>query len=443
MKKRNILFLFPDQHRKEWMPYKNDVFQQWQMEKPDLKVPNLSKIMEQGVTFLNAMTASPLCAPARACLAAGVRYPQCETFGNNRDYPLDKPTMYSALKNVGYHVLGVGKFDLRKNTCDWYNEENPKKLGFTRSLDNEGKIDAVVHYERNGAPAGPYMQFLEDKGFAKLHFDDLIARGKKTHVTPLTDEVYCDNWVTQNAIDMINDTPIGEPWFMQVNFTGPHDPFDITENMRKTVKDKMFEPAHQGQTEPNELDLRRNYAAMIENIDRNIGKILALVEERGELSNTIIVYSSDHGEMLGDHGKYAKCVPFRGSVGIPLVISMPDGARNGEYETSIVELQDLAATFVELGGTTFADGEDSKSLLPVLADSEITHRELGFSALYTATDKSFKCVVDNQYKYIEYKDGEKVLYDILNNPWEDHNIIGKQPEVAEKLKKELVKIMVE
>lgn len=433
MKRPNILFLIPDQHRKEWLPYNEEIFKGWGMEKLDLHMPNVEKIMSRGCTFLNTITPSPLCAPARACFASGTKYEHCETPGNDFDYPLDKPTIYNALKTAGYEVLGAGKFDLRKYTCDWFNTDNPRRLGFTNAIDSEGKMDAVNHYVRYKGPRGPYMKYLQELGYDKIHADDLIGRKNKTYRTPIPDEYYCDNWIAQNAMKLIDQAKKDRPWFIQVNFNGPHAPFDVTERMFRTVKDRKFELAHDGKFEENAMEIRQCYAAMIENIDRNIGLIIKLVEERGELDNTVIVYASDHGEMLGDHGKYGKAVPYRGSIDIPLVIALPDAKEKGIYSTALVELQDLTSTFAELAGAKLETALESISLLPLLQGKKTTHRQYQTSALSTKGKNGFKCVLNEDYKYIEYGDGEKILFDRRDDVWEDHNVLESNIDVATKM----------
>ncbi len=431
MNKPNILFLFPDQHRKEWFPYKEEVFEQWQMKKPQLNMPNIEKLMGKGVTFLNTITPSPLCAPARACVASGVRYDNCETFNNAYDFPFEKENMYKALRDTGYNVYGVGKFDLRKKTCDWFNKENYDKFGFTKAIDNEGKIDGVNHATKFGEPKGPYLKYLDENGLMPLYLKDMIGRKNKTNASDLPDEAYGDNWITRNAMELISSTDNKNPWFMQVNFTGPHSPFDITKSMKESVKDREFEkPFEDDGKSENINEIRQNYAAMIENIDRNIGELLSFLEKRGELDNTVIVYSSDHGEMLGDFGRFSKSVPFRGSVNIPLVVVTPNAKRAGEYDSSIVELQDLTSTFLELAGIDKFDASGSKSLMPILNKEVKTHREYAFSALKTNDEHGFRMVCDKEFKYIEYINAESALYDIVNDVWESNNIVDDLPYVA-------------
>ena len=133
----NILFLLPDQHRFDWLGT-NPVL--------PLRTPNLDRLGAQGVRFARAITPSPLCAPARACLAAGREYDRCGVPNNKFDYPLSQPTYYQALRDAGYRVAGVGKFDLHKATLDWGLDGSRliREWGFTEGIDNEGKMDAIA-----------------------------------------------------------------------------------------------------------------------------------------------------------------------------------------------------------------------------------------------------------------------------------------------------------
>lgn len=429
-KKPNILFLFPDQHRREWINYPENVFERFDMKDPKLNLPNISYIQSQGVTFTNAVTPSPLCAPARACLALGTRYFNCETFNNEYDFPVNKDNIYKSMKNVGYEVCGVGKFDLQKKTCNWFDYKVISDIGFTNFLDNEGKLDAISFTKKLNKPAGPYTKFLHENNLLQDHLDDMQDRKRKTNPTTLPDFAYCDNWITNNAIEILKDIPNDKPWFMQINFTGPHDPFDITKNMRESVKDRFFDTPPECLDDDNE-DVRRNYAAMIENIDRNIGLILDLLKEKDELSNTIIVYASDHGEMLGDLNRYSKGVAFRGSINIPLIISMPNCKRKGEVDYSLIELQDLAKTFADFAEADFKSTDESLSLLPILNGCENNHRDYVVSALYTKNG-GFKCILDNDYKYVINSDNEQLLFNVKDDVWEKNNVLSENLEVAKK-----------
>lgn len=407
--KPNILLLFPDEHRGDWIPDHEEV---------PLKMPNLKKLMDAGVTFKNVITPSPLCAPARACLAAGAGYETCQVSDNSENYPLEKETFYTKLKESGYLVGGVGKFDLHKPVHFWGLDgwiDDLDTMGFTHGIDNAGKMDAVVSGKEE--PKDPYMNALEKEGWREYHVSDMVGRGKKTHSTKMPEHLYCDNWLTQNAIDMISDFENDHPWFLQVNFTGPHPPFDITENMKKRWENVRFpEPINWEGDQEIINAVRQNYAAMLENIDSCIGKILTLLEETNQLENTVIIYSADHGEMLGDYNKIGKCRPEGPSIHIPLVIAGPNIV-SGKVSDELVELQDLAATCCDFGETASRDFDDSISLRPILETGEGAHRDYQKSALLPKNQVHYienvkigwECVLNKKYKKLIW-DKEKITY---------------------------------
>ena len=159
----NFLFFLPDQHRHDWLGINRRL---------PLRTPNLDALAARGTVFTRAYTPSPLCAPARACLASGRAYGQCRVFNNNQDYPLDIPTYYQRLRDRGYRVCGVGKFDLHKDlTKPLFWELDGSRLlrewGFTEGIDNEGKLDGSNSYLSAGRkPRGPYLDFLAQRVLA-------------------------------------------------------------------------------------------------------------------------------------------------------------------------------------------------------------------------------------------------------------------------------------
>ena len=461
MKKPNFLFFFPDQHRGDWMPYSEDIFKIMGMDELPLRMPNLKTLMEQGVTFTNTVSSAPLCAPARACLAAGLHYHRCRVKGNYENYPLDQKTYYSVLKKNGYYVGSVGKLDLHKPTLYWgLNGWIPdlEKLGFTHVIDNEGKWDAIqsVIMEKdekgrrkrvkptNFKSKGPYLKYLADNDLLITHVDDFMKRfGKKnlnSDPTPLPEHAYCDNWLTNNAINMLREFPSDKPWHLVVNFTGPHDPWDVTERMKKAWQGISFPSPNMGDRKKieEEIEVRQNYAAMLENIDRNIGLILDEVDKRGELDNTIIIYASDHGEMLGDFESYGKTRPQRGSVKIPLVIAGPN-IKKGIYSDALVELQDLTSTIIDYAGAEMSEAKDSISLRRILEGKDEVHRKFQISALDLSKVgvKEWMMISDGEFKLV-IEDGERYrLYNLKDDPWENNDISEENPLILNKLLKEL------
>ncbi len=398
--------------------------------------------MDSGVTFTRAVTPSPLCAPARACLAAGLRYHHCRVPDNGVDYPLDQRTYYSVLKEAGYSVGGVGKFDLHKPTFWWGLDgwiPDLETLGFTHGIDNAGKWDAV----NSGAdsPRDPYMKYLHDRGLAATHIEDMNGRRGsiqnrfKTDPTPLPEEAYCDNWIAGNAVKILRGFSEDAPWHLVVNFNGPHDPWDVTERMHRDWQNTEFPlPVCPDENHAcQDIKVRQNYAAALENIDRNVGRIIDEIERSGRLEDTIIVYTSDHGEMLGDFGLYGKSNPHRGAVDIPLVISGP-GIHKGRISDVLVELQDLTSTMVEAAGCVMPEAVDSRSLLPLLEGNRENHREHVISALSSGA-RDWKSIADERYKLILESGAAPVLYDMVEDPWETRDIASEASTEVERLSK--------
>lgn len=482
----NILLLFSDQHRGDWMPYDDATFERMHAEPVPVRMSNMRRLMDRGVTFTRNMSCSPLCVPARACLASGMQYDHCEVYNNDYCYPLNKKTFYSVLKDGGYNVCSVGKLDLHKPIFYWGTDgwiEQMEKLGFTDAIDSEGKYDLLwsSFYE----PKGPYAKYLTDHGLLHEHAKDYILRylnANDVRPTPLPEEAYADNWVTDNAITKMKGLfKEDKNWFMQVNFSGPHNPWDVTQRMKEEWQNVDFPIPKSYHGDPAALnEVRQNYAAMIDNIDRNIGRLLDLLREEGQYENTVIIYAADHGEMMGDHDRYMKSVPYRGSLHIPLVIAGP-GVREGFVCDEMVQLHDIAATVTDFAGLSMPEGTDACSLKPLSTDENAGPvRDYQFSMLYNSLkfgrpypgyedlmdcrklkpdneyiaefcevlglhethasmtkfsySKDWKCIMNRRYKLIEFEDAAPELYDMENDPEEMCNIAENNETLIKELR---------
>lgn len=425
-KPANILFLFPDQLRHDFVEPSAAI---------PVRTPNVKRLAAEGVRFTSAVTPAPLCAPARACLASGLEYDRCRVPTNAQNYPADQPTFYQLLRNAGYHVMGCGKFDLHKPELDW-GLDGKRKIhdwGFSDGIDNEGKHDGTRAYTRNGRPMGPFLAYLEKLGLAKAHAADYEKRKGHgaTFPTPLSDEAYGDNWIARNGLALLDAAPKDKPWFLQVNFNGPHDPWDITVSMEKRWRGVKFpQPILNTQLTPENHELvRQNYAAMIENIDMRIGQLIDKVKQRGELSNTLIAFSSDHGEMLGDHDLWSKRQPYHGSAGVPLVLSGP-GVKAGITINAPATTLDLTATFLDYAGVSVPRGMDARSLRPVLSGKSNAVRPYALSGM-----DNWRLVQQDNYKYVRTAGKPPMLFDLRNDPGENDNLAVSRPEIAARLEK--------
>lgn len=437
-KQPNILFFLPDQHRPDWLGVN---------ERLPLRTPSLDRLCAAGVRFTNAFTPSPLCAPARACLASGLDYEECRVPSNRENFPPDLPTCYQRLRDAGYRVCGVGKFDLHKDLAnppselDWHldGSRSLDQWGFTEGIDNEGKFDGSTSYRAAGRPKGPYLNYLHKHGLAERYVQEHAecSSHRGAYITSLPEEAYCDNWVSENGLRFLRSFPADRPWHLVVNFTGPHNPMDVTRRMHDEWKDVDFPPpVGNDQPEYSQEDHQRNrrhYAAMIENIDRQIGRFLDTVTQRGELDSTIVIFASDHGEMLGDHSLWGKQTWHTASSGIPFIISGP-GIVQGLESSALVSLHDLTATFLEYAGAEMLPAMDSRSLRGVLESKREEHRQHIISGL-----GDWRMVFDGRYKLVVSTNNPDLLYDIHEDPDEMHDIAGCEQSVAERLRAELGK----
>jgi arylsulfatase len=419
----NILFFFPDQLRYDWTGLNR---------KLPVRTPNLNRLAARGVTFSRAVVASPLCAPSRACLASGKEYDRCGTPGNNANFPVEQRTFYSLLRDAGYHVAGCGKFDLAKaeNFQGLDGKRHLREWGFSDGINNAGKHDAIRGAKE---PRDPYMAYLHKRSLAAMHVEDFSKRHgyDATFPTPLPEDAYCDNWLARNGLDLIRAAPQDKPWFLQVNFTGPHPPMDITRHMDRISRDRDFpQPNRCTQfTPPVHVAIRQNYSAMIENIDRWLGMYVQELERRGELERTLVVFSSDHGEMLGDHDLWGKTKPHQPSIGVPLVAAGP-GVSKGVTSDALTSIMDLAATYLDYAGAAIPRDMDSRSLRAVLEGRSRSHREYVLSGL-----GAWRLVCDGRYKLVRGYQNEPLLFDVMDDPLENVNLAQKAKDQVTRLSK--------
>lgn len=455
-RKPNILFIYPDQHRGDWTEFNSAL---------PIHTPNIKSLGTNGIHFQNAMTPSPLCVPARACIASGREYDNCDIINNKQNLSLEQTTFYSLLRDeANYHVMACGKFDFRKPEKSFGRDgqqvvDGESYLpiwGFSEGIDNAGKNDGVNAYRKG--KTGPYINYLEEKGLAKVHDRDFKLRSYHTRrPTPLDDEDYGDNWIGRQALRLIRGAPKDKSWFLQVNFNGPHPPMDVTERMRERWKGVKFPNPTKCYRYLNFINqgIRQNYAAMIENIDRWVGIFVDELKDTGDLENTLIVYASDHGEMLCDHNRTGKRFPYHASQNVPAVIYGPHVKKRGSV-VGPIETIDLVGTFLDYAGLEIPEYMDCMSLKPYLSGNGSLPREYarsGFMGWRSVFDGRFKLIVgfemDNFWRRLrgkKYQGKERqkevrkehiVLFDLKNDPNEKNDVSGKFPEKVRELRKKV------
>ncbi|MHB0935930.1 MAG: sulfatase family protein [Armatimonadota bacterium] len=435
----NLLFIMADQYRHDYLGCAGAGW---------MHTPNLDALAARGVRVTGCCSNAPVCVPARIGLATGLQPSRLGALDNDAFLPRSATTYYQRLRDHGYRVGCVGKLDLAKP--DRYNGRHGDRpcvysWGFTHPEEVEGKM----HSGRFPTPLGPYTFHLQERGLLQRFYEDYQARAAKgwikdaSHDSVLPAEEFADAYIGRRAAEWTERVPDDFPWHLFVSFAGPHDPFDPPTVYADRYRHAAVPPAiqddlsgkpqrHQYDMTPEEVAVtRRQYSASCALIDDEIGRILKAVEARGMLGDTVVVFSSDHGEMLGDHGFYTKSKPYEASLRLPLIAVGP-GIRKGVVSDALVELIDLNPTLCDFAGLPPQPDIDARSLAPLLRGETDAHRPDCAAALRT-----FRCLRTDRYKLVRNINDVTELYDLTEDPNELHNIANEHPELVRDLDKRL------
>ncbi len=408
-----------------------------------VRTPNLDRIAAEGVRFSYCVTTTPICIPARVTLATG-RYPHNNAVWKNIEYtlPPDAPTWMRAVRDAGYRTSVFGKTHLHPHEGDLRERED---LLHAWGLDDVDEIGGP----RASATVMSHMTAMwEAKGLLEAYREDYRERfANKPHVArastlPLAD--YADVYIGQRAKRYLAEYRRDEPWCCWVSFGGPHEPWDAPEPYAS-----MYDPADMPPPVPRPRDdhprprgwldyymergtprfdpgdqaaMRANYAGNVTLIDDQIGEILAVIEARGELDNTVIAFTSDHGEMNGDWDLIYKMNFLDGALRVPLIVRTPETAAGagGWVNDSPAENSDVGPTLAELAGAELNHRQFAKSLAPALAQRDTRHREDAVSEF-----RQEFALTDGKWKLATNREGEAyLLFDLREDPAETRNLAG-------------------
>ena len=377
MNRPNVVFIIADQHRWDFMGYeKNGV----------THTPNLDRIAQTGTIFQSAYCNSPLCSPSRAAIASGWYGMNSGCFTNLHELPPGTPSFVQQFRQSGYHTCAIGKTHMAIHA---YNSDlcSEKHRTFMDSLG----WDEICEISGNGMlKTGikcAYSEYLrEHDAFDRVlefyrqwhYFMDKDRTGDHNfcpHEWSLPDEFQETAFVGQRAIDWLQNCFKSQPFLLHIGFAGPHSPVEPHPTFMDLYRDAE-ETLPWGTSSSSEwlTNGRRGYRAMISQIDYYVGKIYDRIKERGELDNTIFVYTADHGEMAGDHGKFGKTTFFEASARVPLIIAGA-GCKPQQKSSALVEIIDLGKTLCELCGVKPHALDQGLSLVPVLSGKSRSHRD--------------------------------------------------------------------
>eukprot|EP01084_Bolivina_argentea_P024690 45965_1 len=350
-KKPNFLLLFPDEWRFDWAD-------QYYINNLAINTPTFASIVKNGTRFTHTTVGSPLCAPSRACIAAGKEYDYTYVPSNGHDFPINTTTFYKLLQSNNYWTMVSGKDDLTKHSgCGINGTYRLDELGFDDQRRCKGKADNTNPYPTPTDPFAVYLSqhySLNHKGQNDTEWNitdycnhHCCNDHACTEYTTVQDDAYEDNWITWNTLNMLDNIPANKPWYLQINWAGPHPPFIITETMNKSINNRSYPyPIDGTENKQSMLVTRRDYSAEIENLDHAFDTIINKIRDLGYYDNTIFCVSSDHGEMLGDFNLWQKSKPWVASSNVPFVCMGPDIVKNNIINTYVTNM-DFAGTILD------------------------------------------------------------------------------------------------
>ena len=439
---------------------------------PHIRSPNLDRFVAESATFTHAFCQSPICTPSRASFLTGM-YPSAVGVNGNgfHTFPrhFEDRLISKVLRDEGYDCGLIGKLHLASAFLRREERVNDGYDYFQYSHDHKGGNERGNEYVEWIKSQGiDHNTVLQPRGI--LSSDDYRNSHKHPgfggfmEPTPENDNVpphlHQTHWCTEKAIEFIGRNRKSDmPWFLSINPFDPHPPFDAPYEYYRRYDPETLPGAHfkDGDLEhqnrlttagidfqtvarhPAELKhkkLQASYYAMIEFLDEEFGRLLDHLEQTGQRENTIIIFMSDHGEMLGDHGLLLKgCRFYEGLVRVPLMISWRGRVQPG-ISDALVELVDLAPTLYELLGMEAPAYVQGRSLAKRLRGESLadSHREFVRTEHYAATnllDETHATMYrDRRWKLVVYHDkGICELYDLENDPWE-HNDLSENPDYA-------------
>jgi len=426
--KPNILLIMADQ----LMPFLMGAYGH-----PVVKTPNLDKLVDQGVRFDAAYSPCPLCAPARASLMTGKHISNNKVWDNAAPLASDQPTIAHYLSNAGYDTVTSGKLHYagpdqlhgfrRRLTTDIY----PASFSWlpTSKRDRDSRVlEQRQHANGYGLPRVGVSKWTMFLGY-----------DKETQFRALE---YLNSRHTRRGGGN------KEPFFLCASFHCPHDPFRVTQdlwdlyegaeidipqypsNMEETYSamDRWLNTYHGTDRidvkSPESLTaLRRSYYGLVTYIDRKVGELLDALERLELRDNTIVIFTSDHGDMLAEKNMVQKRSFYEFSSRVPMILSFPDGQSAGVKCPQPVSLIDLAPTILQLAGVDECLPLDGRSLLPCIAGEEMDRVAFSESHTNGVYEPCFM-IRKGQYKYIYIRNEDSQLFDLEKDPGEWNNLCG-------------------
>ena len=434
----NILLITCDQLRSDYLGCYGADFMQ---------TPNIDALAAEGRVYENAYSPNPVCIPARHNLLTGLT-DRHHGFDDNyfgeeaKPLPYYLPTFPQILSDNGYDTCAVGKMHFQPER---------RMNGF----DHFFNMDEVPPDRE----ADDYMLFLKEKGYGNLQSINGVRHC--LYMQPqralMPEELHGSHWVADRSIQYLDEQRGRRPFLLWTGFIHPHPPLHIPDEWAEMYKGKLPAPsvpktplgllAEENKTlgdlpTPEAVQrMREMYAAAISYVDFQVGRIVEKLKELDLYDDTLILFTSDHGEMLGDLGTYQKFLPYDPSCKIPFIVHWPKQVAAGERDPRFVDLNDVLPTFLDAAGAEYPDVYD----LPGESVFGEGVKDRRYQYVEHQRDSKRWCMLrDERYKYVYSYGDDEQLFDMANDPQETENLLygGGTPEmraVADRLRQRLIR----
>lgn len=425
--------------------------------------PNIDRIAKEGVTFNRAFVANSICAPSRAVLLTG-KYSHINGMKDNRDkFDISQDIFPRRLKQSGFQTAWIGKWHLNTypEGFDYWNilpgqgqYYNPSLISMQGDTTRqEGYCtdvitDLTIDWLNKRDESKPFCVIVGEKAPHRTWMPDVNDLGKFDHINfPLPPNFY-DQYDKRIAAGM-QDLSIEKTMLLGYDLKMKSDSSGLgsaflrrmnPEQRRKwnTYYDKIEadflkqNPSGKALTEWKYQRYMKDYLSTTLSLDRNIGKILAYLDKNNLTENTIVVYTSDQGFYMGEHGWFDKRFMYEESMRTPLIVRYPGVVKPGTVSNQLVSNVDFAPTFLETAGLNVPKEIQGKSMLPILKDPKASIRKAVYYHYYEypgehSVLKHFG-IRTNRYKLIRFYDHKNFweFYDLQSDPEEMHNLYGQK-----------------
>jgi arylsulfatase A-like enzyme len=439
----NILWIMADEHRADALGCAGH---------PVVSTPHLDRIAREGVRFSTAYTVCPVCSPSRASAFSG-RYAHVHGVTTNQ-VPANNGEIFlpSILKHYGYHTAISGKLHFVPARFDF---------GFDQfwSFTSEGPTPELGSSAFLKKKYGSAAKFPSVPGSCPWP-DDPLGRDVGLYAHQAQD--FETEWIADRSLEYLRSRKgKAQPWFLYTSFLRPHSPsvlpkkyfemydpdkvpvFPLPANAHEQRSQAKTQGARRHTIEDQRMErvMTAKYFGAVTNVDDNVGRILAELERLGMMDNTIILFSADHGNMLGQRGRWFKDLEYDGSAKVPLLWRGVKGApeNTGRVENKIIENIDIIPTLLESIGVPVPEGAQGRSFLKLARGADGQWKDRCFSQLHTGMVRT------PEWKLIDDSldlSGQVELYDMRNDPREERNVAGeaKHRDLVAEMKREMTRV---